>query len=39
MQKTVILLGFLLAIGGCQGMHQRLDMMEGKEEAGQDGPC
>jgi len=34
MQKIVILLGMLLAIGGCQDMHQRLGMMKGKK-AGQ----
>lgn len=36
-QKRLILLGLLLAIGGCQGIHQCLGMMEGKEEAGRDG--
>ncbi|MFM2428423.1 MAG: hypothetical protein RL012_307 [Bacteroidota bacterium] len=37
MQKIFILLGLLLAIGGCQGMSHRLGMVEGKEEAGQGG--
>ncbi len=37
MQKIAVLLGLLLAIGGCQGTHQRLGIMGGKEEAGQGG--
>jgi Ankyrin repeats (3 copies)/Ankyrin repeat len=38
MQKELMLLvGVLLATGGCQGMHQRLGMLEEKKEAGQDG--
>jgi hypothetical protein len=35
--ELILLVGVLLATGGCQGMHQRLGMMEGKKEAGQDG--
>jgi hypothetical protein len=33
MQKIFILLGLLLATGGCQGRYHRLGMMEKKEEA------
>jgi hypothetical protein len=34
--KKIILLGILLATGGCQGMHQRLGMMreEGNTASG-----
>jgi hypothetical protein len=35
--ELILLVGVLLDTGGCQGMHQRLGMMEGKKEAGQDG--